>query len=90
MEEPLIAQKAAEKSSSSSEQSQYEPPKTPGSDADQEAKKSPLKAAVVVPEVKPATFLQALAKVFHEPEIPLEDKVILGPIDKYIRYSKSH
>ena len=87
MEEPLIAQKAAERSSSS-EQSQYEPPKTPGSDADQEAKKSPLKA-VVVPEVKPATFLQALAKVFHEPEIPLEDKVILGPIDKYIRYSKS-
>ena len=87
MEEPLIVQKVDQERSSSSEQSQYDPPKTPGSEADQEAKK-PLKA-VEVPEVKPATFLQALAKVFHEPEIPLEDKVILGPIDKYIRYSKS-
>lgn len=25
---------------------------------------------------------------FMEPDIPLKDKVILGPIDKYIRYSK--
>ncbi len=27
--------------------------------------------------------------MFHEPEIPLEDKIILGPIDKYIKYSKA-
>jgi hypothetical protein len=33
-------------------------------------------------------LLQQLAAVFHEPEIPLKDKVTLGPIEKYVRYSK--
>ena len=66
--------------SSSSEEGQYEPPKTPGSEVDQEAQQEPHKQL---------TFIQALAKVFHEPEIPLEDKVILGPLDKYRKYSKS-
>jgi hypothetical protein len=32
-------------------------------------------------------FWQAIGQVFHEPEIPLRDKVKLGPIDKYIRFS---
>jgi len=36
----------------------------------------------------PATFLEQLKLVFHEPDIPLNDKVNLGPIDKYILYSK--
>ena len=34
------------------------------------------------------TLWGQLANVFHEPEIPLKDKIVLGPIDKYIVYSK--
>ena len=29
-----------------------------------------------------------MQEFFREPDIPLKDKIVLGPIDKYIKYSK--
>lgn len=65
---------------SSSAESSYTPP------GHQQAKEKQLE---LDKESLKETLLQQLSKVFHEPDIPLKDKVILGPIEKYIKYSKN-
>jgi len=80
MEEPLIPKKDKAGLSSSSEEP-YEIPRSPGTDNEAAEQKLHMKSS--------RNLIGVFKKVFHEPEIPLEDKVILGPIDKYIYYSKN-
>jgi len=38
--------------------------------------------------VQQSQFVSMFRNFLNEPDIPLRDKILLGPIDKYVYYSK--